>query len=92
VLPIKKACCQKQAVSINQSDVTSKGVGRKISRGWGRATEKNRKIAKNDRKIALLSLFRGEGATEKRPKNRKKRPKNSTIKPLFIIFVPCLKI
>jgi len=29
-------------------------------------------------------FFRGGGATEK-------RPKNSTFKPLFTIFVPCLK-
>jgi len=40
----------------------------------------DRKIAKKDRKLALLSLFQGEGATEIKLKNSKKRPKNSTIK------------
>jgi len=53
-----------------------KGVGRKLSRGGGE---------KKDRKIALLSLFQGGGATEK-------RPKNSTFKFLSTIFVPCMKI
>jgi len=32
------------------------------------------------------------GQWEKSPKNSKNRPKNSTFKPLFTIFVPCLKI
>jgi len=44
----------------------SKGVGRKISRGWG--------TTKKDRKIVLLSLFHG-GGSENPPKNRKKAEK-----------------
>jgi len=43
-----------------------KGVSRKIFKGSQR---------KKDRKIALLSLFQGERATEKRPKNRKNTEK-----------------
>jgi len=46
------------------------GVDRKISRGVQR--KKGRKIAKNDRKIALLSLFQGGGGGQ-RKKNRKGR-------------------
>jgi len=46
------------------------------------------KIAKKDRKIALLSFFQEGGETEKRPKKAKK----STIKPLFTISVPNMKI
>jgi len=62
-----------------------KGVGRKFFRKWG-ATEKISKNSQKRPKIALLSLFRGgRGA-------RIKRPKNSTIKPLFTVFVPCMKI
>jgi len=42
----------------------------------GSATEKDQKIAKKIRKIAILSLFRGGGGngkkTKKRPKNSKK--------------------
>jgi len=38
------------------------------------------------------SRGRGGGATEKRAKKRKKRPKNSTFLPLSTIFVPCLNI
>jgi len=62
--------------------VADKGVGRKISRGGGEATEKNNE---KGQQIPLLSLFRGEGVTEK-------RPKNSTIKPLSTKSVPCMKI
>jgi len=35
---------------------------------------------------------RGGEATEKKTKNSKQRPKNSTFKPLCTIFVPCMKI
>jgi len=44
----------------------------------GGPTEKRLKNSKKDRKIALLSLFQGEGeggATEKIPKNSKKNTK-----------------
>jgi len=44
-------------LKISTRVVLSKGVGRKISRGAQR--KKDRKIAKNDGKIALLSLFQG---------------------------------
>jgi len=41
-----------------------------------------------DRKIALLRLFQwGVGQRKKKTKNSKKRPENSTIKPLFTISV-----
>jgi len=66
-----------------------KGIGTKIFRGGegsggnGKTTEKLQKRPK----IALLTLF--QGATEKRSKSSKKRPKNSTIKPLSTISVPC---
>jgi len=66
-----------------------KGVGRKFSRGG--ATEKITKISKKYRKIALFSLFQG-GQRIKGRKIAKKRPKNSTFKPLSTIFVPCMKI
>jgi len=46
--------------------------------------KKDSKIAKKDRKIALSSLFHGG--------QRKNRPKNSTIKPLSTISLPCMKI
>jgi len=72
----------------------SKGVGRKFP--GGRATKKDRKIAKKDQKIAkkktekqqhyLLSSSKG-GVTDK-----KKTTKNSTIKPLSTTSVPCMKI
>jgi len=55
-----------------------KGVSRKIFSGEGRANNKKRKIVKKTEKITLLCLFQG-GTTKKRPKNGKKRPKNSTI-------------
>jgi len=51
-------------------------------------TEKDRKIAKIDQKIALLSLFQ-RGASEKRPKSSKKGRK---IALLFTMFVSCMKI
>jgi len=52
----------------------------------GGQRKKRPKISKKYRKIALFSLFQGEGgATEK-------RPKNSTFKPLSTMLVPCLKI
>jgi len=56
----------------------NKGVGRKISRSGGTNEKKYRKIA-------LLSLFRGGGGNGK-------KTKNSTIKPLSTISVPCMKI
>jgi len=69
----------------------SKGVGRKFSRVGQR--KKGRKIGKNTKKLALLSLFQGgEGATKKILKNSKKSPKNSTIKPLSTISMQCMKI
>jgi len=39
-------------------------------------------------------FFRGGRPTEKKDRTKisKKRPKNSTFKPLSTIFVPCLKI
>jgi len=49
--------------------------------------------AKEDRKMALLNFFRGGGeATEKMTEKQQKRQKNSTIKPLSTISVPCMKI
>jgi len=47
-------------------------------------TEKDRKIAKKDRKIALISLFQGEGG--KRPKNSKKRPKIALLS-LYLLYL-----
>jgi len=40
---------------------------------------------KNDQKITLLASSKGGRAMEK-------RPKNSAIKPLSTIFVPCINI
>jgi len=62
----------------------SKGVGRKISRGG--ATEHDRKIAKKDRKIALLSLFH-HGSNEKKERKILKKTKNSTINLLYLNHV-----
>jgi len=58
----------------------------------GRGNKKILKNSKKDRKIYLLSLFQGRRATEKTPINSKKKSKNSTIKPLFTISLPCVKI
>jgi len=42
---------------------------------------------------ASAEIFPGRGTTlKKRQKNSKKTPKNSTVKPLSNIFVPCMKI
>jgi len=49
----------------------AKGVCRKIDREGGGQRKKVRKVAKKDRKIALLSFFRG--AIKKRQKNSKKK-------------------
>jgi len=59
----------------------TKDVGKKISReeGNGKRPKNNKK---KGRKIALLSLFWGEGATEKTPKIAK-RLKNSIIYLLY---------
>jgi len=57
--------------------------GRRQKNFQGDPTEKRSKNSIKDRKTALLSLFQGA---------KKKRPKNSTIKPLFIISVLCMKI
>jgi len=43
---------------LNNFGNTSKGVGRKFSRGQ---RKKDRKLAKKYRKIALFASFRGEG-------------------------------
>jgi len=48
------------------SDATPKGLGRKFSRGAN--GKKDKKLAKNTEKIALFSLFWRGGATKKRPK------------------------
>jgi len=53
--------------------------------GKGGQRKKRPKNSKNYRKVAILSFFQGEGATEK-------RPKNSTIKPLSTLSAPCMKI
>jgi len=48
--------------------------------------------------VDWIEYARGGGEQRKKyqklaiPKNSKKRPKNSTLKPLFTIFMPCLKI
>jgi len=63
-------------------DFVLKGVGRKVSKGRG-----NGKRLKNN----SIKLLPG-GATEKRPKNSKKRPKNSSIQSLSTIYAPCMKI
>jgi len=44
----------------------------------GGLTEKRPKISKKYRKIALFASSRGGGKWKIKPKNNKKRPKNST--------------
>jgi len=65
------------------------GRRQKIFQGRG-ANGKKTESKQKCRKIALFVSSREP--TEKRPKNSKKGRKNSTFKPLFTIFVPCLKI
>jgi len=82
--------------TVKKVRLTSKGVGKKISKG-GRATEKrsinSKKIPENSN-IKPLSGEEGGALTENRPKNSKKKTttKNSTFKPLCTIIVPCMKI
>jgi len=70
--------------------VPVKSVDRKIFRG--RPTEKRSKNSKKDRKIALLRLSPGEEGQRKKERKIAKKAENSTIKPLFTISVPCMKI
>jgi len=76
--------------SIRLYYVINKGVGRKFSRKGGH--RKKTENSKKYRKIALLSLLQWEPTEKKYRKITKKIPKNSTIKPLSTIFVPCMKI
>jgi len=93
LVPLRSWVCILKLKVENQSicllQVYRKGVGRKISRGM--ANEKSLKKYKKKRKIALLSLFHGGPTVKKDRKIAKKNEKNSTIKSLSTIFVPCMK-
>jgi len=62
----------------------TKGVGRKFSSG-GRGNGIP-KISKKYRKIALFSLFQGEGQRKKRPKNSKKCRKKALLS-LYLLYL-----
>jgi len=69
----------------NNQQLCSRASAEKFpGEGNGKKTEKS----KNDRKIALLSLFHEGGPREKRPKIAKKDRKIA----LCSLFVPCMKI
>jgi len=46
-----------QFIIVKTCEGKAKGAGRKISRGVGGQRKKDQKIAKNDQKIALLSIY-----------------------------------
>jgi len=72
-------------VLVQKDTPSPKGVGRKFFQGGQRKNDQ--KLAKKYRKIALFSLFQGEGgATEKRPKTRKKGQK-ITLSSLYLLYL-----
>jgi len=65
-----------------------KGIGRQFFRGWGEGGQRktDRKIAKKDQKLALLSLFQVGGGGGEKKKNQKKKKKPNY--PFFFFFFP----
>jgi len=73
LLLVRIATPQTIVFAYNIAALQAKGVGRKSSRGSN--GKEDRKIAKNDQKIALLSPFQGEANGKKDRKIAKKTEK-----------------
>jgi len=73
-------------VSYSNSTSAIKGVGRKISRGWGGNGKEDRKYQKKMQNSTIKPLPGGGGGGGKRPKNSKKNTKISKKIPKNTMF------